>query len=105
MRVLLALLLLLPLVWLSCVPALADRDDHERVRNAVQAGEILPLRTILDRAAASHPGEFVAAELEEEHGKLVYEIKLLTPAGRVLEVLYDARTGEPLGEGKEKRRR
>lgn len=98
----LAVLSILLLAW---CPAVAGRDDHERVRSAVQAGELLPLRTILDRAAQSHPGEFIAAELEEEDGRLVYEIKLLAADGRVLELLFDARTGALLEEKRKGRRR
>ncbi len=94
MRVLVLIIALL-LPW---TPALAGRDDHERVREAVQAGEILPLRTILDRAEAAYPGDFVAAELEDEDGRLVYEIKLLASDGRVLKLLYDARSGALLDE-------
>ena len=32
----------------------ADNADHDRARQAVEAGDVLPLRTILDRAAAVH---------------------------------------------------
>lgn len=78
---------------LAVVPAGAGEDDHDRARRAVQAGEALPLRTILDKAAAQFPGELIEAELEEEHGRLIYEIKLVTPEGRVRKLLYDARDG------------
>jgi uncharacterized membrane protein YkoI len=37
-------------------------------------------------------------ELEEERGRLVYEIKLLRPGGRLVELYYDAATGEPMAE-------
>ena len=43
-------------------------------------------------------GEVLEVELEEEHGRLVYEIKLLRPGGRLAELLYDAATGEPVTE-------
>lgn len=89
---------------LLAAPAVAD-DEHERARRAVEAGEILSLRTILDRAAAAHAGEFIEAELEDEHGMLVYEIKLLTAEGQVVKLYYDARTGEPLEEKRKARRK
>lgn len=76
-------------------PAYAD-DDHERVRAAREAGRILPLRELLARVEAEHPGEVLEVELEDEHGWLVYEIKLLGPRGRLAKLHYDATTGEPV---------
>jgi uncharacterized membrane protein YkoI len=74
-------------------PAPAEQD-HDRARRAVLAGEALPLSPILERAQAEFGGQFLEAELEENHhGRLVYEIKLLTAEGRVLKLLYDARDG------------
>lgn len=90
MRYVLAFPLLLAL---AAGPVLARDRDHDRARQAVKAGEALPLRTILDKAAAEFPGEMIEAELEDEHGRLIYEIKLITPDGSVLEVHYDARDG------------
>ncbi|KJS40037.1 MAG: hypothetical protein VR70_06555 [Rhodospirillaceae bacterium BRH_c57] len=83
-------------VFLATVlPAGAD-DDHDRVLQAVQAGEVLSLRTILEKAEAAFPGDLLEAELEDEDGRTIYEIKLLTPQGRVLKLEYDARTGDLL---------
>ncbi|MEE3624435.1 PepSY domain-containing protein [Nitrospirillum sp. BR 11752] len=99
--------LLLPL--LAVPAALADTDqDQDRARAAVEQGRALPLRTILDRAAERFPGQLLEAELEEEHGRLVYEIKLLMDGGRVVKLHYDARTGDLLAvkeRGAEKDRR
>jgi uncharacterized membrane protein YkoI len=97
-------LLALPLLLAAFIgPALARDSDHDRARQAVRSGEALPLRTILDKAAAEFPGELIEAELEDEHGRLIYEIKLITPDGNVLKVYYDARDGSVLktkGRGK-----
>ena len=73
--------------------ARADEDnDHERVRAAREAGRILPLARLLARVQAEHPGgEVLEVELEEEekeHGRLVYEIKLLRPGGHLAELRY-----------------
>lgn len=74
--------------------ALADEDgDHDRVRRAVEEGRIQPLRDILNRARIAFPGELISAEFEEERGTPRYEIKILTPEGRLIKILYDARTG------------
>lgn len=74
----------------------AAGSDHERARRAVEEGRILPLKDILARAQQVNPGEVIEAELEEEDGSFVYEIKLLTNDGRVMKLLYDARTGDLL---------
>lgn len=79
---------------LAAVPAAADQSKHERARRAVEAGEFLPFRDILARAEAAQPGQFLEAELEEDDGRAVYEIKLLAAGGRVVELYFDARTGE-----------
>lgn len=73
-----------------------DRHEHDRARRALEAGEILPLRMLLDRAEDRQPGRLLEVELEDEHGRIVYEFKILTPEGRVLELYYDARTGDHL---------
>lgn len=75
--------------------ASADRrDDHERAREAVAAGRILPLDAIVERARAEVDGDILDVELEDEHGGgFVYEIKILAPGGRIVKLEYDAATG------------
>jgi uncharacterized membrane protein YkoI len=38
-------------------------------------------------------GKLVGVDLEQKHGKWVYEFKLLAPEGSMIEVYADARTG------------
>ncbi|MDA8230544.1 MAG: PepSY domain-containing protein [Magnetospirillum sp.] len=80
------------LLFASPGPLCAE-EDHDRALRAMEAGEILPLQTILDRVQADAPGEIVGTELEEEGGRPVYEIRVIAPDGRVLKLLYDARDG------------
>jgi len=70
--------------------------DHERARAAVQAGQVLPLPTLLQRLQRSHPGQVLEVELEHDDGRWVYEIKLLQPGGRLLKLELDAATGAVL---------
>ncbi|MGY0196889.1 PepSY domain-containing protein [Leptothrix sp. BB-4] len=81
-------------------PARAD-DDHERARAAVASGRVLPLRKVLEALERQQPPgqpapQVLEVELEEKHGLLFYEIKLLQADGRVTKVRLDARTAEPL---------
>ncbi len=68
--------------------------DQDRARAALQAGEILPLSTILDRVAREQPGQVLAVELERSDGRWVYELKLLQTGGALLKIKVDARDGE-----------
>ncbi len=70
--------------------------DHERARAAVQAGQVLPLPTLLQRLQRSHPGQVLEVELEHEDGRWVYELRLLQPGGRLLRLEVDAATGAVL---------
>ena len=82
----------------GAAPAHADRPhDHDRAREALEAGEILPLSTILQRVEREHPGQVLDVELEREreHGdaRWVYRIKLLRPGGTRAKLEVDARDG------------
>lgn len=73
-----------------------ERRDHDRARAAVQAGEVLPLPTLLERLARTHPGQVLDIELEREDGRWIYEVKLLQPSGQLLKLELDAATGAVL---------
>lgn len=97
MRLLTAFLvaaLAVPLAVGAAAPTSAS--DHDRARRAVEEGRILPLKEILARAQAASPGQVIEAELEDEGGVVVYEIKILTTDGRVTKLYYNAATGELL---------
>lgn len=104
-RALLALLLC-ALVGLGAAVTAARADDdhdardHDRARRAREAGEILPLVTVLTNVEREFTGKVIEVELDRDDGRWVYEFELLTPAGSVLELTYDAATGRFLeGEG------
>ena len=75
--VLCAAALAMPPAWAS------GKDDHDRARQAVQAGQVLPLPTVLERLQREVPGQVLEVELEQERDRWIYEIKLLTPAGQL----------------------
>jgi uncharacterized membrane protein YkoI len=73
-------------------PALGDdRRDHELAREALASGQILPLRTVLERIRKDHPGEALEVELEEKSGRWIYKVKMLRPDGGVSKLRLDAR--------------
>ena len=74
----------------------SDHDDHDRARQAVQTGQVLPLPTVLERLQHQVPGQVLEVELEQKHGMWIYEIKLLTPAGQLTKVKLNAQTAQVL---------
>lgn len=79
-------------------PALAgdDHDDVERASRGARSGEFLPFARLARIALDRYPGRIVEAQLDEDDGRVVYEIKILRRNGRVLELELDARTGSIL---------
>ena len=70
-------------------------DDHVSVRDAVEAGQIRPLATILAAVQARYPGRILDVELERARdGRRIYDIELVGPDGRKQDVHVDAATGE-----------
>ncbi len=89
---------IVPILGLAMVIGFSARaeDDQDRVRRAVEAGRILPLRELLDRVEPAIPGQLIEAELESENGTPIYELILVSPEGKVVKLRFDARTGDPV---------
>ena len=93
---------MLALLCAGSGPAFSDdwkddkHQDHDRARRALEEGGALPLAAILDRVADRLGGEVVGVEFDREKGRYVYEFRVITPAGRLREVLVDAKTAEIL---------
>ena len=80
-------------LMLVCVPPVSADSDHDRARQALEAGEILPLKTVLERLAHDVPGQVIEVELERSGERWIYEIKLLRPGGSLVKLKVDARDG------------
>jgi uncharacterized membrane protein YkoI len=87
--------------WLLALPAVAhasDDHDHDRARQALAAGEILPLARVLERVEQRHPGQVIDVELEREHdARWIYKLKVLQRGGALIRLKVDARDGTVLG--------
>ncbi|MBK7664475.1 MAG: PepSY domain-containing protein [Sterolibacteriaceae bacterium] len=79
----------------SVIPVRAD-SDHVAARRLLDAGEIMPLEKIAERARAEKPGQILETELKHKHDKYIYEVEILDGGGRVWELRLDARSGELL---------
>jgi uncharacterized membrane protein YkoI len=71
-------------------------SEHEIAREALRRGEILPLTRILPIVQRRVPGDVIKIKLDDDEQRIEYEVKVLTPNGRVIEVELDARTGRIL---------
>ncbi|MBA4129805.1 MAG: peptidase [Hyphomicrobium sp.] len=92
------LLLLLAIAASNPASARHGRDDdeigHEAAKELLESGRILALETILAKVSERVPGKLIETKLEYEHGRIMYDLKILRPDGRVQEVEVDAATGE-----------
>ena len=98
MRLALALLVSLLLAGAQAVPARERSSDQHRARAAVAAGERLPLSRILALIEAQVGGRVLEVELDDDDGRELYEVDILSSDGRVRELKVDPATGEILAE-------
>lgn len=97
------LVLALCAALLACSSAAHSADDdHDRARQALEAGEVLPLHAILVRVEREQSGQVLDVELEREHvgnrDRWVYEIKMLRSDGALVKLKVDARNGTIIGK-------
>lgn len=83
--------------------AYSDESDHELARQALQAGKVLPLRTVLDQVERSYNGQVIKVEFEHDDGHFIYELRLLHPNGEVSKLKVDAMDGRVLSVRKKGR--
>lgn len=93
-------------IGLAAGPASADsaKRDHDRARQALEQGRVLPLREVLERVERSHPGQVLKIEFERDDGRYIYEIRLLQPDGRMAKLKVDAVDGQVLKIKRKKRK-
>ncbi|WP_026381381.1 PepSY domain-containing protein [Afifella pfennigii] len=96
--------LLLTILLLISPAALADKD-HDRARDALRRGEILPLAEILPKIERRYRARLLEVELEREDGIIVYELELITRDGRIIELEVDAASGAVIGKEIDRSRR
>jgi uncharacterized membrane protein YkoI len=92
--------LCISVTMLVSYPAFSD-NDYEQAQQLREAGEILPLETILEKLHARHPGKVLEVELENEDGHVIYEIEILDNMGKVWKIKVNAKTGEQIQQEKD----
>ena len=72
-------------------------EDFERARQLVSEGKIVPLDTILKKGEIAPGWRLLEVEFEDDDGQWIYELEVLKEDGEVIELQYDAETGQYLG--------
>ncbi|MDR0234007.1 MAG: PepSY domain-containing protein [Zoogloeaceae bacterium] len=80
------------------LPAWAE-SEHDKAREAVRAGEIMPLEEVLRHVEKTAPGRVLKVELDQKGRRWVYKIKLLRNNGKLSKLYFDARDGTLLERG------
>jgi len=67
--------------------------DHKRAQDAVKSGKSRPLPEILSSVSSQYPGKVIDVRLNRRSNGLVYDVKVITPAGQLIRVRVDAASG------------
>ena len=86
---------------LTLLPQAALADDVDRVRELRSTASILPLSQILSRVEKQYPGTLLEVELEEEDGRVIYEMELLGKDKVIRGLKVDAKSGDILSTERE----
>ncbi len=70
--------------------------DHDLARQALERGQVLPLRTVLEKVEREYQGQVLKVEFEHDDGRFIYEIRLLQQDGRMAKLKSDAVDGRVL---------
>lgn len=89
---------LVSVMMLAAPAALASehRSDHDLARQALEQGDVLPLRTVLDQVEHQYGGQVIKIEFEHDDGRFIYKIRLLQADGRMAKLKVDATDGQVL---------
>jgi uncharacterized membrane protein YkoI len=75
-------------------------EEHEKKHEAKEKRKLemgraarIPIEQAIKTATQKFPGKVIEAELEEEHGKLVWEVEIMTSDDRIRKVYIDSETG------------
>jgi len=81
-------------VLLASGMALSSEGSHGKEKDLLTAK--LSMEEAIATAKTKFPGQVLEAELENEHGQVVYEIEIASATGTVTEMTIDAQSGELL---------
>lgn len=83
---------------LAAAPADAARGGERFMRGPDSPADVQPLKRILGSVRGRFPGEVLDVSLFERNGAWFYQIKILGPDSRVVELIVDARTAQVVSQ-------
>src|SRR3569623_1264995 len=83
----------LPMVMLPAESAVANQE----VEHLKALGTVVSLEDVIVKAKERQPGSMIESEVDEYHGKVIYEADILDDQGRGCVLKYVVKTGEFLG--------
>lgn len=73
-----------------------NHSGHELARQALEQGQVLPLRTVLEKIERDYQGQALKVEFEQDDGRFLYKIRLLQSDGRMVKLKVNAVDGRVL---------
>ncbi|MFD1332220.1 PepSY domain-containing protein [Methylopila musalis] len=70
-----------------------DTRAHYEASEALKSGRVRPLEEIVAIARKEIGGDIIEIEFEHDDGRYIYELEIISPSGKLLEVKIDAATG------------
>ncbi len=86
--------------WDEYEHGVGDLPTTDAVMNGDESGP-LPLQELIRRLQLPSDTRILEVEKKQRDGRLLYEIELLTPQGRVYELLVDSHSGEVVEQEEE----
>ena len=90
------MLILSGLLMSSTVHIVRADDDYIEAQRLRDEGEIMSLEEIMKNVRKTYPGRILELELEDEEGRIIYELEILGNDSIVREICIDAKSGELL---------
>ena len=90
------MLILSGLLISSTVHIVRADDDYREAQRLRDEGEIMSLEEIMKNVRKTYPGRILELELEDEKGRIIYELEILGNDSIVREICIDAKSGDLL---------
>lgn len=90
------MLLISSLLISSPVHVVRADDDYIEAKRLRDEGKIMSLEEIMKNVRKTYPGRILEVELEDEKGRIIYELEILGHDSIVREVSIDAKSGKLL---------
>lgn len=93
-----------PVMLLCMGPQPVCAGPLEDIFYPVDANGLVPIERVISEARSSFSGTIMEVELEQDHGRPIYEVEIAGADHREIEVKYDARTGQELSREVKKKK-